>query len=238
MASIVWGRHPQEAYDNPYEYEAQEQFLREATALLDDLNIRLDRHTMEFHKNDVSLAKATWMLALDLVDSLLECAKLLGEKRHRAAARLFRDSVETIDLLRVLNSNTPRSAKALEQWYRNESIPHRESRKYLEETEGPEAAKRRRDFYDELSKFTHRTYRALADSYSLGQGDMMVHDSHSMSVLVLPQTIAAYLAVLADLIQQAAGCLSEVGALPEQEVTYAWLTSLETHTVPRRFAMN
>jgi len=29
MPSIVWGRHPQEAFDNPYEYAAQEQFTRE-----------------------------------------------------------------------------------------------------------------------------------------------------------------------------------------------------------------
>ncbi len=30
MTSFIWGRSPQEAYENPYEYEAQEQFSREA----------------------------------------------------------------------------------------------------------------------------------------------------------------------------------------------------------------
>jgi len=29
MPSLVWGRSPQEAYDNPYEYEAQEQVVLE-----------------------------------------------------------------------------------------------------------------------------------------------------------------------------------------------------------------
>jgi hypothetical protein len=42
VPGIVWGRHSQEAYDNPYEYAAQEQFLRESMALLRDLCTRPD----------------------------------------------------------------------------------------------------------------------------------------------------------------------------------------------------
>ena len=34
MPSIVWGRDPQEAFEEPYEYCAQEQFVGEADALL------------------------------------------------------------------------------------------------------------------------------------------------------------------------------------------------------------
>lgn len=237
MTSIVWGRHPQEAYDNPYEYEAQEQFLREAIALLADLNTRLDRLTLQFHKDEKSLEKATWMLSLDLVDSLQESLKLLHEKRHRAAARIFRDVVETIDLLHVLHSKTDKADTALVKWYENETIPHREARKHLEETEGEEAALQRKVFYDQLSKFTHRTYRALLHSFSLGRENRLVHDSHSIGLLVLPQTIASYLAILADLIQQASSCLSEVGAIPAEHIQHAWLTALEAHTVPRRFLM-
>src|SRR6266446_2414524 len=235
MPSIVWGRHPQEAYDNPYEYDAQEQFLREAKKLLEDLNVRLDFYTLQYHRDDTSLEKATWMLSLDLIDALSECAELLSEKRHRTAARLFRDCVETIDLLKVLHSATPRATKALERWYLNETIPHRESRAYLLEVEGEAAAKQRKAFFDELSKFTHRTYRALNHSFSLGRDDLLVHDSHSMRLLVLPQTIASYLAVLSDLILQAMQCLSDTKILPIEHLTYALATSLEDHTVPRRF---
>jgi len=236
MPSIVWGRHPQEAYDNPYEYEAQDQFCREAKALLADLNIRLDQYTLHYHRDDQSLGKATWMLALDLVDSLLECAELLREKRHRPASRLFRDAVETMDLLKVFHSDTERGRKALDAWYQSKTIPHRESRAYLREMEGVDVANERRKFYDELSKFTHRTYRALMHSFSLGRDDLLVHDSHSMNVLVLPQTIAAYLAILADLIIQSSACLQESKALLPYEVDAAWVTSLEENTIPRRFA--
>jgi hypothetical protein len=235
MASIVWGRHPQEAHDNPYEYEAQEQFVREAKELLSQLQVALDLFTMEFHRDDRSLEKATWMLAIDLNDVLLESVQLLVEKRHRIAFRLFRDAVETIDLLQVLHSNTPRAQKALSLWYEDQTIPHRESRMHIEEQAGKDTAAKRKDYYTQLSKFTHRTYRALLKSYSLGKGDMLVHDSHSMRILVLPQTIASGLAVLADLILQATKCLKQCGPLAPEEVANAWLAAIELHTAPRRF---
>ncbi|MCX7217852.1 MAG: hypothetical protein NTY70_02610 [Burkholderiales bacterium] len=235
MASIVWGRDPQEAHDNPYEYDAQDQFVREAKELLSQLQLKLDRFTMAFHRDDETLEKATWMLALDLIDALLESVHLFEEKRHRIASRLFRDAVETIDFLQVLHSSTPRAEKALRLWYEDETIPHIESRRHIEKIAGSEAAFKRRDYYVQLSKFTHRTYRALLKSFSLGRGNMLVHDSHSMSLLVLPHTIASGLAVLADLISQATECLKQCGPLDPQDVENSWLVAIELHTVPRRF---
>lgn len=236
MASIVWGRHPQEAYDNPYEYDAQDQFVREAKELLTQFQLKLDRFTLAFHWDDQTLEKATWMLTLDLIDALRESVQLFEEKRHRIAFRLFRDVVETLDLLRVLHSNKPLAVKALHLWYEDETIPHVESRRHIEKTEGREAAFKRRDYYIQLSKFTHRTYRAQLKSFSLGRDDMLVHDSHSMGYLVLPQTIASGLAVLADLIIQTTDCLKQCGPIEPNEVANAWLVAIELHTVPRRFA--
>jgi hypothetical protein len=236
MTSIVWGRHPQEAYDNPYEYEAQDQFVREARELLEQLRVALDHFTMEHHKDDRSLEKATWMLAVDLSDALLESIQLLEEKRHRIAFRLFRDVVETIDLLQVLHSKTPAAQKALLRWYENDTIPHRDSRKNIEEQQGKDAALKRKEYYAELSKFTHRTYRALLQSYSLGRDDMLVHDSLSMRMLVLPETIASGLAVLADLILEALECLNQCGVLTQVQVANAWLVAIELHVVPRRYS--
>lgn len=141
-----------------------------------------------------------------------------------------------MDFLRVLHSRKPRAAKALRLWYEDETIAHVESRKHIEETEGSEAAFKRRDYYVQLSKFTHRTYRALLKSFSLGRDEMLVHDSHSMSLLVLPQTISSGLAVLADLIIQATECLKQCGPVEPEDVANAWLVALEQHTVPRRFA--
>lgn len=236
MPSIVWGRHPQEAYDNPYEYEAQEQFLRECKALLEDFNIRLDFFTLQYHRDERSLGKATWMLSLDLVDTLIECAELLQDKRHRPASRLFRDAVETIDFLKILHSGMPRVETALQKWFENTTLRHADCRAYLRDIEGEQSSNERKEFYMQLSKFTHRTYCTLLHSYSLGQDNLLVHDSHSMNLLVLPQTIASYLAILADLVIQVSECLQRVSAIPPEGIQAAWLTSLESHTVPRRFS--
>ena len=213
------------------------QFIRECDALLRELIKRLKPHTMRYHRDDQSLQKATWLLTMDLLASLLDCVALLKESRHRPAARIFRDAVESIDLMRVLHSDSPSAASALKKWYRNETISHGEARKLIESVDGAEAALQRRAFYHELSKFTHRTYRALLDSVSLGRGNLMVHDSHGSGILVLPQTIAAYMAVLGDITIQASGSVSSTGLLSSDEVLDAWVAALESHTVPRRFAM-
>lgn len=238
MPSIVWGRHPQEAYENPYEYGAQEQFLREVRQLLTRFSDILTRSTLRFHRDERTLEKATWMLAHDLVDALSEIYLLIEGKRHRVAARLFRDCLETIDLLAFLHSGGDKPAKVLGKWYENKTVPHRELRKHMEAVESPEAAAKRRKYYDELSKFTHRTYSALLASYSLGRDDLLVHDSYSKQhMLVLPNVIAAYLAVLADLVVQASHALQASGALSSAEAEDAWGTALEEHTIPRRFAL-
>jgi hypothetical protein len=234
MTSIVWGRLPQEAYENPYEYEAQAQFLREANSLLAAFRAGLNRSIMTYHRDDRTLEKATWMLANDLVDALIEIAQLIEEKRHRVAARLFRDCIETIDFLTVLHSGTELATRALNSWYENHTIGHAESRQHIEAVEGSPSAGQRRAFYNQLSKFTHRTYLCLQDSYSLGQGELLVPDTYFASrMLVQPQTIAAYMAVLSSLILEAASSLSSASALPSDEISRALHAALETDTVPR-----
>ena len=236
MPSIVWGRHPQEAHDNPYEYGAQTQFTREASAILEKLSGLLNKHTMQFHRDEKSLEKASWMLSIDLLDSLSESLRLLEEKRHRVAFRLFRDAVETMDLLKVLHSGNNQANKSLLSWYNNITPGHSESRNYIKGKHGEKAATHRNTYYQEISKFTHRTYLALLKSFSLGHGNMLVHDSYSQSgLLVLPHTIAYGYSILADLVLQTIECLSTSSLLADEEVNQVLLTTLETETVPTRF---
>jgi hypothetical protein len=237
MPSIVWERDPQEAYDQPYEYGAQEQFLREFVRFITAINEQLNKSVLCYHRDDRSLEKAMWMIAHDVVDALLEISRLLVEKRHRVASRMFRDCLENVDLLAVLGSGTQFSENALTKWYDNKTIPHRDSRQYLESIKGEDSAERRH-YYGQLSKFTHRTYRALLHSYSLGAGNLLVHDSYgSHQLLVLPHVVAAYFAVLASLTVEASDALLHNGVLGEEVIMQAWSVALEADTVPRRFAI-
>jgi hypothetical protein len=125
----------------------------------------------------------------------------------------------------------------LKRWYEDEVIPNREYREFIKETEGVAAANAKRDYYRSLSRFTHRTYHALLDGYGRGAGDIIWHDGYSESgQLVMPQTLAAYHAVLADLIVEFLSEAIKRDLLTNQEVYEALAASLETETIPRRFA--
>ena len=77
MPSLVWERSFQEAYDNPYEYDVQNQFVHEAMSLLKELNTIFQKNSMKFHKDDRSIKKAVWMLQLDGLDSLKDALDAL-----------------------------------------------------------------------------------------------------------------------------------------------------------------
>ncbi|MGF1826372.1 hypothetical protein L4D17_23590 [Vibrio splendidus] len=236
MASFVWGRSPQEAHRNPYEWDANRQFSKEAGVLLKKFFSVLIQKNMCFGKHENSLTKAEWMLLIDSTDALIEALENLESKKHRITARLFRDVVENLDLLTFFRSETQKAQKSLENWYQGEFIPHKISREYLQETDGEEARKERAKYYQELSAFTHRTFRALGDSYSLGRGDLLVYDTTERSrIMVLPHTLSAYYCVLSDLIIQLSSSLSKSHLVDSELLKSFWSEVLKEDSVPRRF---
>jgi hypothetical protein len=234
MPSLVWDRSFQEAYDNPYEYEVQNQFAREANSLLNELNTILQKYSMKFHINDKSIKKAIWMLQLDGLDSLKDALEALKNKNHRVTGKLFRDVVETLDLAAFFHSNTKESNDQLNKWYDDEIIPHQKYRDFIRKSEGEEVANEKKEYYSDFSKFTHRSYSRLKYGYGLGKEDFMWHDGYS-DVLILPQTISMYYAILAKLIIKLVNELTERGLFSEEEIKSAINKSIDSNTIPRRF---
>ncbi|MDE1236837.1 hypothetical protein [Vibrio aestuarianus] len=236
MASFVWGRDPQEAYRNPYEWDANRQFSIEARTILENFFADLMKKNMCFEKSETSLNKAEWMLLTDATDSLIEALENLDKSRHRITSRLFRDVIENLDLLTYFRAETHQSQKDLRKWFKGEFIPHRVSREYMRETDGESARKQRAKYYQDLSAFTHRTYKALCDSYALGQGDKLVYDTVTESrMMVLPQTLSAYYCVLSDLIIQLSTSLQQSEFVSTEQLASYWSEVVETGSVPRRF---
>ena len=228
--------HPEDAYTNPYDYDVQSQFLREPNRILDAYHQRLVKEGPVYRVSDQSLEKALWMLFVDSLDALRDCSAALSRKEHRIAGRLFRDALETMDLAEFLATNDAKAKKALTEWYENEVISHRKSRDALQRKLGQDVSQQRRQRYRELSKFTHRTYRALLQSYSVGRNDRLVYDGlRDSQILVLPQTIAAFLTILADRLIEFSSKIEALGILPDEVNREIWSQSLESHTVPRRF---
>jgi len=244
MPSHVWGRDPQEAFEEPYEYGIQDQFVSEARTLFTRLYKLLNSDCHHYSLDDRSREKAIWLLAMDALDSLRECLEALVRREHRVAGKLFRDVTESMDLAAYFHSATSRSKSFLDKWYADEVVPHREYRDYVRRTRGAEAAEGLRKHYSSLSRFTHRSYHAILNGYSLGKGERLVHDrtgelygSHgdAANLLVLPQTIASYYAILANLALLYSTELSELGLVSREAIQDAFAASLETETIPRRF---
>lgn len=131
MPSFVWNRDFDEAYANPYEYEAQRQFVREAKAILTGIQKGLQKFDFHFTKNDVSVSKAAWMLHNDAIDALAEAVDLLEQEKHKLVGRIFRDVWEAAQLVEYFLSGTPQSKGDLNKWYQNEIISHSDVREAL-----------------------------------------------------------------------------------------------------------
>jgi hypothetical protein len=236
MPSFVWQREPQEAFSNPYEYAAQEQFVREATSLLDLLHVHFAKKDRRFHRDDVSVEKAVWMLQVDSLEALKDALVLTEEKRHRMACRLFRDALETQDLSFYFATAGEQSNSRLHDWFADEVVPHRIAREYVKSVHGTDRWEALRDLYGALSKYTHRTYHALGKSYILGQGDILVYDGFREGTsLVLPHVVSFSYAVLAMLIDRFIEIALATGELPRERVDSLRATCLERDSAPRRF---
>lgn len=98
MPSFVWERDTEDAWNEPYEYGGQEQFHREASKVLSLIKSHYATKDMYFDRDEKSLDKAIWLIQIDALEALVDALKLTEEKRHRIAARLFRDAVETMDI--------------------------------------------------------------------------------------------------------------------------------------------
>lgn len=236
MKNFIWNRNPQEAYENPYEYEALEQFMREASNVLSAIKVQLEKFNREFTRDDKSLKKAIWMLHIDATDSLLECLELLLAKRHKIAGRLIRDTVEVLDLAAFFHNEGERSKNLLLKWYENEVVPNREYRDFVKKNVSEEKAEELKLVYEQLSKINHRTYKSLAYGYILGKDNKLVYDGfYKSDILIYPGVISMYLSLLANMIQLLLKELIERELLSEEEIEKIWKDSIEEKPINRKY---
>lgn len=239
MPSFVWDRTPSEAYDNPYEYEAQRQFAREALACLDFLLQLYEKRNNEFGRNERSRQKAAWMLQVDGLTALADIITLLGENKFRLASRLFRDVVETVDLSVYFSLGGPKADAHLSQWFDDEIVPNRVARAFAEEALGKDRTTQAR-LYGELSRYTHRSYRSLKMSYILGRDDAIFYDGfrNNSGAYVTPESISFAYAISGGLIHRFVTYAILTEQISAEQVDEMWETCLEPDSEPRRFAMN
>ncbi|MDD2894128.1 MAG: hypothetical protein PHF20_09405 [Halothiobacillaceae bacterium] len=236
MPSFVWDRRTDEAYSEPYEYGGQEQFSREARLVLKHLKEHYSKRNQTYTRDEKSTEKAVWMLQVDGLEALSDALVMTDEKKHRIASRLFRDAVETVDMSAYFFFGGKEVQKDLAKWYENEVIPHRRFRDFIKKSHGNEKAENLTSLYGDLSKYTHRTYKAISTSYILGRHDLLVYDSFRESdTLVLPHIVSFCYALTAALIKRFMDIAEGTNQIEKDVTERIWKESLEKETVPRRF---
>lgn len=201
MSGAVWTRTTEDAYANPYDYEAQRLFLNEAAAILAASRDVLLQLNKSFTVEERSVAKATWMLQFDALDALADALFLFTQHRPSAAGRMFRDVLDTLDVAEHFMRGGQESRDDLAKWYEDEVVGHRRARESAGR-EGGEAVKNAMtEEYGDFSHFVHRTYRILQRSYQRGDGDRIWNETKFRELgRPLPHTVAEFLTIFAHLI--------------------------------------
>ena len=140
-----------------------EEFLTVVINVSASLNERFDIDSKE-------LKKANWIILNDISCSLYDCLNELKKGNVRLASRVFRDVLENMHLLELLNKSD--DGTLLVKWFDNEIIPHGTYRDWLKRKD-EKLSKLTRDVYRLYSKFAHRTFEPIIESYDVTENDKL-----------------------------------------------------------------
>ena len=236
MPSFVWDRDIEEAYVEPYEYGAQEQFSREAKKVLTFLKNYYSRKNHTFSLDDRSREKAIWLLQVDGLDTLIDILNLIDEKKRRAESILFRSVLESLDLSFYFLIGGRGANSDLLKWYADEIVSHGKFRDFMKGSVSKDISAESKKLYKDLSKYTHRSYRAILKSYSKDQNNLLIYDGFIDSdILIPPQIISFSYALLGKLVRYFMEIAQATNQIDNDVIKQIWELGLEEETVPRRF---
>ncbi|TBX64779.1 hypothetical protein EZL74_12890 [Flavobacterium silvisoli] len=165
MKSEIWNKeNGLKAFTTGFTIEEIKLFDIECEEFLKEV-IRQSAFLNNTFKTDVNdLKKANWLILNDITTSLYDCHQNMVDGNIRIASRVFRDTMENMHILELLNKS--QKEKYLKNWYENEVISNSEYREWIKKEKSIELSELNRDVYRQYSKYAHRTYEAIYESYS------------------------------------------------------------------------
>lgn len=175
MKSEIWDKDSIKAFTTGYSVEELiffdkecEEFLTVVINLSRTLNDKFDYKSRE-------LKKANWLILNDISCSLFDCLSELKKGNIRISGRVFRDVLENMHLLELLNKSD--DGTLLEKWFDNEFIPHRTYRDWLKKKD-EKLATLTRNIYQLYSQFSHRNFKPISESYHTNEKGNLEHKWH------------------------------------------------------------
>lgn len=234
MPSIYWNIWPEEAYTSKYcyQYEAQGQFFREAEKILMSILKELEIFNWKYDNDSKEKWKALWMLMNDSTHTLLEINTLLKQDKHSIAWKLFRTIDEILDLSILFYEDIEN--KYLDKWYNDEIIQHSEYRKFMWNKYWTSIEEQLKNWYKDISKFTHRTYISLRYSYIIWNRNQVAYDFFEWkSTLTYRWTPSMYISLLGIYIQKLKRVIVTIELIEKEKIESIWEQSLEKETLKR-----
>ena len=175
MKSELWDKDSIKAFTTGYSTEELDFFDKECEEFL-TVVINLSRNLNDkFSAESTELKKASWLILNDISCSLFDCLSELKKGNIRIAGRVFRDVLENMHLLELLNKSD--DGKLLKKWFENEFIPHRTYRDWLKKKDD-KLATLTRDVYQLYSQFSHRTFKPISESYYTNENGNLEYKWH------------------------------------------------------------
>lgn len=174
MKSTIWKISFIEAYKSGYSKSEIEYFISEAELLLRQLinHFKSLNGMYSADKKDKNLL--VYLILNELIYSLYDAVLAIQNGNIRMASRVFREVMECRDVIKLVHSEN--GEKYMDKWFKDEYIPHSDFRKTLGNDQNG-LKDLTRVIYQEYSKYTHRSYSAIIDSFIL-EDDKLKFNMH------------------------------------------------------------
>ncbi|WP_282074104.1 hypothetical protein [Polaribacter atrinae] len=164
MKSTIWKIDFIEAYKSGYSKSEIESFITEAELLLRQLVNHFKSLNGRYSANKKDKNLLVYLILNELIHSLYDAVLAIQNGNIRMTSRVFREVMECRDIIKLVHSEN--GEKYVDKWFKDEYIPHSDFRKTLENDENG-LKDLTRDIYQKYSKYTHRSYSAIIDSFTL-----------------------------------------------------------------------
>lgn len=164
MKSTIWKIDFIEAYKNGYSKSEIDLFITEAELLLRQLINHFKSLNGKYSADNKNKNLLVYLILSELIHSLYDAVLAIQNGNVRMTSRVFREVMECRDIIKLVHSDN--GEKYVDKWFKDEYIPHSDFRKTLENDQNG-LKDLTRDIYQKYSKYTHRSYSAIIDSFTL-----------------------------------------------------------------------
>ena len=164
MKSEIWKSDFSKAYESGYTIEEISSFNSEAELLLRQLVNHFESLNGNYSIENKDKNLLIYLVLNELINSLYDAVLALNNGNIRMASNVFRQVMECRDIIKLIH--TENGNDYVEKWFNDEYIRHSDYRRIIGD-EDLELKDLTKNIYQRYSKYSHRSYSAIIDSYVL-----------------------------------------------------------------------